>query len=96
MAHSGDESSSDEEDQENEKEEEFYTEGDPILEQARRWIAGYSLPRAKKRVARQRQETFIPLARTLDTRKAVFAELKVSLLTIVSQGNKLNITTRYP
>ena len=65
---------------EEEKEEEFYTEGTSSLEQARRHIAAYSLPRAKRRIERQRREAQLPLARILDTRKAVFAELKVSQL----------------
>lgn len=67
----------DDDSSEEEKEEEFYTEGTASLEQARRYIASYSLPRAKRRVERQRKEANLPLARIMDTRKAVFAELKV-------------------
>ena len=66
-------------DGEDEKEEEFYTEGDEGLESARRWMAAYSLPRAKRRIARQRIEANLPLGRILDARKGIFAELKVSL-----------------
>ena len=69
----------DEDDDEDEKEEEFYTEGDETLENARRWMAAYSLPRAKRRVQRQRMEANLPLGRILDTRKGIFAELKASL-----------------
>lgn len=72
-----DESSDEEEEEEQEKEEEFYTEGDDALEAARRWITAYSLPRAKRRILRQRQEANTPLGRILDVRKSVFAELKV-------------------
>src|SRR3984957_13130482 len=44
-----------------EQEEEFYTEGLQELLQARKKIAKYSLPRAKARVARQREEATIPV-----------------------------------
>ena len=63
--------------EEEEKEEEFYTEGDEDLARARRWMAAYSLPRAKRRVARQKAEATLPLTRILEARKGVFAELKV-------------------
>lgn len=72
-----DESSEEEEEEEQEKEEEFYTEGDEALEAARRWITAYSLPRAKRRIQRQRLEANTPLGRILDVRKSVYAELKV-------------------
>lgn len=75
---SGDEDEEDEED----KEEEFYTEGDDALEQARRWLTAYSMPRTKQRIQRQRQEAAMPLARILDARKGVFAELKVGVLSL--------------
>lgn len=78
MAGTDEESSDEEEAEEEEKEEEFYTEGDEALEQARRYMAAYSLPRAKRRILRQRQEAAIPMARTLDVRRTVFNELKVS------------------
>lgn len=70
------ESDDEDEDDQQEKEEEFYTEGDDALEAARRWITAYSLPRAKRRILRQRQEANTPLGRILDVRKSVFAELK--------------------
>jgi U4/U6 small nuclear ribonucleoprotein PRP4 len=77
---SGDDGSSDdaEDEEEKEKEEEFYTEGDDALEKARRYLTAYSVPRAKKRIQRQRMEASVPLSRILDTRKSVFSELKVS------------------
>lgn len=76
---SDDEGSQDEkEEEEEEKEEEFYTEGEPELEKARRYMAAWAMPRAKQRIERQRREANTPLARILDTRKAVFAELKVA------------------
>lgn len=74
------ESSDEEDEEEQEKEEEFYTEGDDALEAARRWLTAYSLPRAKRRILRQREEANTPLGRILDVRKSVFAELKVSWL----------------
>jgi len=73
---SEDESGDSEDDEDEEKEEEFYTEGDEALEQARRWLTSYSMPRTKQRIARQRQEAALPLARILDARKGVFTELK--------------------
>ncbi|GAA5965141.1 hypothetical protein JCM8115_006677 [Rhodotorula mucilaginosa] len=64
------------ESEEEEEEEEFYTEGSPALKQARREIAEYSLPRARRRIARQRLDAGVPLARLMDVRKAVFANLE--------------------
>ncbi|GAA5861833.1 hypothetical protein JCM3774_001318 [Rhodotorula dairenensis] len=64
------------ESEEEEEEEEFYTEGSPALKQARREIAEYSLPRARRRLARQRLDAGVPLARLMDVRKAVFANLE--------------------
>jgi U4/U6 small nuclear ribonucleoprotein PRP4 len=43
------------------QEEEFYTQGTQLLLEARRTMARYSLPRAKERIALQRQESTIPL-----------------------------------
>ncbi|GAA6027268.1 hypothetical protein JCM8097_002541 [Rhodosporidiobolus ruineniae] len=62
-------------DEEEEKEEEFYTEGSAALKKARRDIAEYSIPRARKRLARQRLDAGVPLARLMDVRKAIFANL---------------------
>ncbi|GAA5857440.1 hypothetical protein JCM8547_009274 [Rhodosporidiobolus lusitaniae] len=67
------EESSDEE--EEEKEEEFYTEGSAALKKARRDMAEYSIPRARKRLARQRLDSTVPLARLMDVRKAIFSNL---------------------
>lgn len=83
------------EDAEDEKEEEFYTEGDENLEFARRWMAAYSLPRAKRRIARQRMEANLPLGRILDTRKGIFAELKVGYMVfffITSDTNVFDVS----
>ncbi|KAF2271968.1 WD40 repeat-like protein [Westerdykella ornata] len=44
-----------------EQEEEFYTQGSQLLLEARRDMARFSLPRAKQRVAFQRNESSIPL-----------------------------------
>lgn len=91
-----DESSDEDDEEEQEKEEEFYTEGDDALEAARRWITAYSLPRAKRRILRQRQEANTPLGRILDVRKSVFAELKVSegqLAVLVTDTFQYIITT---
>ena len=54
-----------------EQEEEFYTEGIAELLEARRNIARYSLPRAKARIARQREEATIPLRTHIKHRKHI-------------------------
>ncbi|GAA6002493.1 hypothetical protein JCM10207_001149 [Rhodosporidiobolus poonsookiae] len=69
------ESSDSEDEDEEEKEEEFYTEGSAALKKARRNIAEYSIPRARKRLARQRLDATVPLARLMDVRKAIFSNL---------------------
>ncbi|GAA5835683.1 hypothetical protein JCM11251_002997 [Rhodosporidiobolus azoricus] len=69
------EEESESEDSEEEKEEEFYTEGNAALKKARRKIAEYSIPRARKRLARQRLDAGVPLARLMDVRKAIFSNL---------------------
>ena len=53
------------------EEQEFYTEGPPELLEARRNIARYSLPRARTRVIRQREESSIPLRTHIKHRKAI-------------------------
>ena len=58
-----------------EQQEEFYTEGSPELLEARREIARYSLPRAKARVDRLREESTIPLPTHIKFRKAVKEQL---------------------
>ncbi|KAK0548556.1 hypothetical protein OC844_007006 [Tilletia horrida] len=70
-----DESQAGEESDEDE-DEEFYTEGTDELIKARRRIAWYSLQRAQKRIARQRIEATVPLARIVAVRKEVFAPIK--------------------
>lgn len=57
------------------QEEEFYTEGIPELLEARRKIAHYSLPRAQARVARQKEESTIPLRTHIKHRKAIKEQL---------------------
>ena len=54
---------------------EFYTEGLPELVQARRDIARYSLPRTAKRIAHQRTESTIPVARHVQHRNAIKGHL---------------------
>ena len=54
-----------------EQEEEFYIEGIQELLEARRNIARYSLPRAKARVARQKEEATIPLRTHIKHRKHI-------------------------
>ncbi|PIG82166.1 pre-mRNA splicing factor [Aspergillus arachidicola] len=63
------------EDEEAEQQEEFYTEGSQDLLEARKAIARFSLPRAKLRVARQREESTIPLRTHIKHRKAVKEKL---------------------
>lgn len=55
--------------------DEFYTQGTHALLDARRDMAAYSLPRAKHRIAYQRQEATIPLKTHVDHRNAVKATL---------------------
>lgn len=57
-------------------EEEFYTEGTQDLLNARRDIARYSLPRARDRVVRQRDESAIPLRTHIKHRKAIKEKLQ--------------------
>lgn len=64
------------EDEEAEQQEEFYTEGTNYLLEARKDIARFSLPRAKARVARQREESTIPLRTHIKHRKAIKEKLQ--------------------
>ncbi|GLI80503.1 hypothetical protein PoHVEF18_008858 [Penicillium ochrochloron] len=64
-----------EEEEEVEQQEEFYTEGTDALLEARKAIARYSLPRAKARVARLKEESTIPLRTHVKHRKAVKEKL---------------------
>ncbi|GAA5907253.1 hypothetical protein JCM8208_006732 [Rhodotorula glutinis] len=82
------EEESESESEESEKEEEFYTEGPTALKAARRDIAEYSLPRARKRLARQRFDAGVPLARLMDVRKAVFSNLS----TFTNLGSQIGDT----
>ncbi|KAJ6086885.1 hypothetical protein N7467_005799 [Penicillium canescens] len=59
-----------------EQQEEFYTEGTDALLEARKDIARYSLPRAKSRVARLKDESTIPLRTHVKHRKAVKEKLQ--------------------
>lgn len=65
-----------EEEQEAEQQEEFYTEGTDELLEARKAIARFSLPRAKARVARLKDESTIPLRTHVKHRKAVKEKLQ--------------------
>lgn len=65
-----------EEEEEAEQQEEFYTEGTNDLLEARKAIARFSLPRAKARVARQREESTIPLRTHIKHRKAIKERLQ--------------------
>lgn len=57
------------------QEEEFYTEGVTELLDARRQIAKYSLPRAKDRITRQREDSTIPLRTHIKHRKSIKEKL---------------------
>lgn len=63
------------EEDEGDQQEEFYTEGSDELLKARKDIARFSLPRAKARVARQREESTIPLRTHIKHRKAIKEKL---------------------
>ena len=62
--------------EEAEQQEEFYTEGTDALLEARKDMARFSLPRAKARVARQREESTIPLRTHIKHRKAIKDKLQ--------------------
>lgn len=55
--------------------QEFYTEGIQALKLARQDIARYSLPRAKARIQRQKEESSIPLRTHMKHRKAIKEKL---------------------
>jgi U4/U6 small nuclear ribonucleoprotein PRP4 len=59
-----------------EQQEEFYTEGTDELLEARKAIARFSLPRAKARVARLKEESTIPLRAHVKHRKAIKEKLQ--------------------
>nr|KMM64308.1 U4/U6 small nuclear ribonucleoprotein Prp4 [Coccidioides posadasii RMSCC 3488] len=62
--------------EEQEHEEEFYTEGTQGLLEARKNIAKFSLPRAKTRIERQKEESTIPLRTHIKHRKAIKEKLQ--------------------
>jgi U4/U6 small nuclear ribonucleoprotein PRP4 len=64
------------EEEEQEQEEEFYTEGPQALLEARKNIARFSLPRAKARIERQKEESTIPLRTHIKHRKAIKEKLQ--------------------
>lgn len=64
------------EEEEGEQQEEFYTEGTDDLLEARKEIARFSLPRAKARLARQKEESTIPLRTHVKHRKAIKENLQ--------------------
>ncbi|RKP11168.1 U4/U6 snRNP-specific spliceosomal protein [Thamnocephalis sphaerospora] len=56
--------------------EEFYTEGTQALLEARQWIANYSLPRARDRIARQKVAHEVPLRQLKTARHDLFSHLE--------------------
>ncbi|KAF2498368.1 U4/U6 small nuclear ribonucleoprotein Prp4 [Lophium mytilinum] len=66
----------DADDQSGDEQEEFYTQGVPQLLDARRDMARYSLPRAKERVAFQRDEASIVLRTHVKYRKIIKERLQ--------------------
>ncbi|KAK5677525.1 hypothetical protein LTS10_010097 [Elasticomyces elasticus] len=62
-------------DGDDEEEGEFYTQGSDALLEARKDIARFSLPRAKKRIAHQRLESAIPVQTHVRHRKAIKEKL---------------------
>jgi U4/U6 small nuclear ribonucleoprotein PRP4 len=64
------------EDEGGEQEEEFYTKGLPELVQARKDIARYSLPKAKRRIALQKDESTIKLKEHVKFRKGIKERLQ--------------------
>lgn len=63
-------------DEDDEQDEEYYTRGDDDLLQARIEVAKYSLPRAKRRVYFQREESKIPLRTHVKHRKQIKEKLQ--------------------
>ena len=75
-AEDGDVEMAEEEDVQGEVEEEFYTEGIEELKKARKDIARYSLPKARARLARQKEDASIPLRTHIKFRKAIKEKLQ--------------------
>ncbi|RHZ61881.1 hypothetical protein Glove_345g32 [Diversispora epigaea] len=71
-----DEEEETESESEEEKEEEFFTQGTQKLLDSRRWIARYSLPKARDRLNKQRKEYELPLPQLKSFRKELFSGLK--------------------
>ncbi|KNE60554.1 hypothetical protein AMAG_05933 [Allomyces macrogynus ATCC 38327] len=65
----------DEDKDEDEEEEEYWTPGSEELLQARRWIANYSLRRARDRVVRQRAEFDTPTSFYKTLRRDLYTDL---------------------
>ncbi|KAK5117554.1 hypothetical protein LTR62_004976 [Meristemomyces frigidus] len=63
------------EESDDDEEGEFYTQGPDALLEARKEMARYSLPRAKKRIAHQRLESAIPVQMHVKHRKAIKEKL---------------------
>jgi U4/U6 small nuclear ribonucleoprotein PRP4 len=64
------------EEQEGEPDEEYYTEGTQELLDARKAIATYTLPRAKRRIAYQKAEATIPIRTHVKHRKGIKERLQ--------------------
>ncbi|KAI8055031.1 WD40-repeat-containing domain protein [Syncephalis plumigaleata] len=65
-----------EEEEAEEEQEEFYTEGSTALLAARQWIAKYSLPRARDRIAQLRQAYELPLRQLKTTRQDFYKKIQ--------------------
>lgn len=61
---------------EEEKEEEFFTPGSQELLEARKWVAQYSIPRAKARVLKHKAEQDISIPQLRKARKELHSSLK--------------------
>lgn len=62
--------------EEGDENEEFYTEGTTELLESRKKIAAFSLPRARARIERQKEESTIPLRIHMKHRKAIKDKLQ--------------------
>ncbi|CCX34802.1 WD40-repeat-containing domain protein [Pyronema domesticum] len=60
-----------EEEDHDDDDEEYYTPGEPELLEARKKIAYYSIPRARDRVAMQKEEATVPLQKHIKHRRAI-------------------------
>jgi len=65
------------------EEEEFYTEGNAALQEARMFLLEYSIPRARDRLERERVDARRPIAMVLQRRKEIEAKAKVRLHTLI-------------